>query len=99
MTVVRLSFYISLFPRLKLKLNVRHFDTIEVIEPESQAVLKAYTEYDFHQDRFMKWQKRWELCISAEGDYFEGDGGHWAASVTDIVNGSAKTIFTHPPFL
>jgi hypothetical protein len=36
---------------LKIKLKGRHFDTIEVIEPESQAVLNTHTEYDF-QDAF-----------------------------------------------
>jgi hypothetical protein len=34
-----------------VKLKVRHFDTVEVIEIESQAVLKTVTEYDF-QDVF-----------------------------------------------
>jgi hypothetical protein len=31
--------YFSLFPRLKIKLNGCHFDTTQVIETESQAVL------------------------------------------------------------
>jgi hypothetical protein len=42
-----------LFPRLKLKLKGRHFDTIEAIEAESQAVLNTHTEHDF-QDAFKK---------------------------------------------
>jgi hypothetical protein len=62
---------------LKLKLEGRHFDTIEVMETESQAVLNTLTEHDF-QDAFKKFQKRWERCIRAEGDYFEGDGGQYA---------------------
>jgi hypothetical protein len=32
---------------LKIKLKCRHFDTIEVIEAESQAVLNTLTEHDF----------------------------------------------------
>jgi histone-lysine N-methyltransferase SETMAR len=64
----------SLFPRLKIKLKGRRFDTIDVIEAESQAVQNTLTEHDF-QDAFKKWQKRWERCIHAERDYFEGDGG------------------------
>jgi hypothetical protein len=36
-----------LFPRLE----ARHFDTIEVVEAESQAVLNSLTEHDF-QDAF-----------------------------------------------
>jgi hypothetical protein len=59
---------------LKIKLNDCRFDTTEVIEAELQAVLNTLTEYDF-QDAFKKWQKPWEQCISAEGDYFEGDCG------------------------
>jgi hypothetical protein len=36
---------------LKIKLKGRHFDTVEVIEAESQAVLNALTENDF-QDTY-----------------------------------------------
>jgi hypothetical protein len=46
-----------LFPQLKIKLKDRQFDTIEVIETESQAVLNTLTEHD-SQDAFKKWQKR-----------------------------------------
>jgi hypothetical protein len=59
---------------LKIQLKGCHFDTVEVIEAESQVVLNTLTEHGF-QDAFEKWQKRWERCISAEGDYFKGDGG------------------------
>jgi hypothetical protein len=51
-----------------------HFDTVEVIEADSQAVLNTLTEHDF-KDAFKKWQKLWERCICKEGDCFEGDGG------------------------
>jgi hypothetical protein len=61
-----------LFPQLKIKLKGRHFDTTEVIEAESQAVLNTLTENDF-EDAFKKLQKHWEWCICAEEDYFEGD--------------------------
>jgi hypothetical protein len=44
----------SLFPRLKIKPKGRHFDTTEVIEAESQAVLNTLTEHNF-QDAFKKW--------------------------------------------
>jgi hypothetical protein len=36
---------------LKIKLKGRHFDTTEVMEAESQAVLNSLTEHDF-QDAF-----------------------------------------------
>jgi hypothetical protein len=74
MAVVLHPPYFSPFPRLKLKLKGHHFDTIEVIDAELLAVLNALTESDL-QDAFKTWQKRWERCIRAEGDYFEGDGG------------------------
>jgi hypothetical protein len=48
-----------LFPRLKIKLKGRDFDTTEVIEVESQAVPNTLTEDDF-QDSLKKWQKCWE---------------------------------------
>jgi hypothetical protein len=39
--------YFSLFPQLKVKLKGLHFRTIEVIEAESQAVLKIFAEHYF----------------------------------------------------
>jgi transposase len=48
----------SLFPQLMIKLKGRRFDTTEVTEAESQAVLNTLTEHDF-QDAFKKWQRRW----------------------------------------
>jgi hypothetical protein len=41
----------SLFPLLKIKLKGGCFDTIKVIEAESQAVLNTLREHDF-QDAF-----------------------------------------------
>jgi hypothetical protein len=43
MTVVPHPPYFSLFPRLKIKLRGLHFDTTEVIEGESQAMLNIFT--------------------------------------------------------
>jgi hypothetical protein len=48
-----------------------HFNIIEVIEAESQAVLSTPTEHDF-QDELIKWQKHWEQWICVEGEYFKG---------------------------
>jgi hypothetical protein len=41
---------------LKIKLKDRHFETSEVIEAESQAVLNTLTQHYF-QDAVKKWQK------------------------------------------
>jgi hypothetical protein len=56
-----------------------HFDTIEVIEAESQAVLDNLTEHDF-QDVFKDRQKCWERCIRAEGNFIEIDAGQQGQS-------------------
>jgi hypothetical protein len=64
-------FYVSL---IEIKLTGNQFDTTEVIEAESCAVLNTLTEQDFH-DPFKNWKKHWERCQEAEGDYFEGNGG------------------------
>jgi hypothetical protein len=63
-----------LFPRLKIKLKGGHFDTVQVMEAKSQAVLNTLTEHDL-QDAFKKWQKRWERRMHAGEGYFEGAGG------------------------
>jgi hypothetical protein len=51
---------------LKIKLEGLHFDTTEVIEAESQAVLNTLIEHDF-QDAFEKWWKCWDRCIEDVG--------------------------------
>jgi predicted acetyltransferase len=63
-----------LFPKTKLKLKGHRFDTIEDIQAESQRVLDTLTVNDF-QEAFQKWRRRWDRCLHAEGNYFEGDGG------------------------
>jgi hypothetical protein len=45
MTVIPHPPYFSLFPQLKTKLKGRHFDTIDVIEAESQSVLYNLTKH------------------------------------------------------
>jgi hypothetical protein len=54
-----------------IKLEGRNFDTTEVIEEESQAMLNTLT--DHIRGCIYKWQKRWKECISEEGEYFEDD--------------------------
>jgi hypothetical protein len=44
-----------LFPKIKLKLKGRRFDTTEEIQAESQSVLDTLTEQDF-QEAFQKWR-------------------------------------------
>jgi hypothetical protein len=59
---------IFLFPKMKLKLKGRRFDTVEEIQAESQRVLDTVTEKGFHE-AFQKW-RRWDRCLHAGGNYF-----------------------------
>jgi hypothetical protein len=62
-----------LFPKMKLKLKGRRFDILEEIQAESQRVLGTLTEKDF-QEAFQKLRRRWNRCLHAGGNYFEGYG-------------------------
>jgi len=61
-----------LFPEMKLQLKGRHFDRVEEIQQESQNILGMLREQDF-QHAFEQWQQRWDRCVAAQGNYFEGD--------------------------
>jgi hypothetical protein len=64
---------IFLFPKTKLKLKGRRFDTIEQLQAEWQTVLDSVTERGF-QGAFQKWRGRWDRCVHVGGNCFEGDG-------------------------
>jgi transposase len=61
-----------LFPKMKLQLKGRRFDRLEEIQRESQNVLGTLQEQDF-QHMFQQWQRHWNRCVNAQGDYFEGN--------------------------
>jgi len=61
-----------LFPKMKLQLKVRRFDRVEEIQRESQNALGTLRVQDF-QHAFQQWQRRWDRCVAAQRDYFEGD--------------------------
>jgi hypothetical protein len=63
-----------LFPKMKFKLKGRHYDSTEQIQIKLQNVMKKLTQNDF-QKCFLSWKSHWNRCISAEGDYFKGNGG------------------------
>jgi hypothetical protein len=63
----------TLFPKLKMKLKGRRFETVSDIQTESQVVLGSIKENDFHA-AFKAWKKRWYCCIRIKGDCFEGGG-------------------------
>jgi hypothetical protein len=60
-----------LFPKMKIKLKRRRFDTIEEIQAKSQKVLKTLTQKDF-QDSFRSWQKCWDLVYVPKGTTLKG---------------------------
>jgi hypothetical protein len=66
-----------LFPKLKLELKGRRFDTSEDIQAELQTVLDTLTEKYF-QEAFQKWRRRWDRCLHAGRNHFKGDGGRYA---------------------
>jgi hypothetical protein len=47
---------------MQIKLKSRHFDTVKVMEAESQAVLNALTEHDF-KDGYKNCQKRQKITL------------------------------------
>jgi len=63
------------FPKMKFRLKGRRFASIEEVQAESQQILNMLTLADF-KECFQKWQNRWDRCIQAQGDYFEGGGGN-----------------------
>lgn len=61
-----------LFPKLKLPLRGKHFETIEAIKENSKRELKAIPK-EAYEKCYKDWKKRWHMCIASDGDYFEGD--------------------------
>ena len=57
-----------LFP----KLRGCHCETIEEIKEAVMKVIDTLTQEDFH-GAFQKLLERYNKCIAAGGDYFEGD--------------------------
>jgi hypothetical protein len=60
----------ALFPKLKMKLMRRHFETVFDIQRESQVVLDI-TEENYFDGASEEWKKIWDHCIRSQGDYFE----------------------------
>jgi len=56
-------------------LKGRRFASTEEVQAQSQQILNTLTPADFYEC-FQKWQNRWDHCIQAQGEYFEGDGGN-----------------------
>ena len=61
-----------LFPKLKEKLRGCRYETIEEMKEVVTKVTDTLTQEDFH-GAFQKSLERYNKCIAAGGDYFEGD--------------------------
>ena len=61
-----------LFPKLKEKLRGCRYETIEEMKEAVTKVIDTLTQEDFH-GAFQKFLERYNKCIAAGGDYFEGD--------------------------
>jgi len=61
-----------LFHEMKIRLKLRRFDSIELIQSKSQEVIKTLTR-NFFQQCFPSWKSRCNRCISADGYYFIRD--------------------------
>ena len=62
---------IWLFPKLKEKLRGYRYETIEMKEAVTK-VIDMLIQEDFH-GAFQNLLERYNKCIAAGGDYFEGD--------------------------
>ena len=60
-----------LFPKLKENLRGCRYETIEIKEAVTK-VIDTLTQEDFY-GAFQKLLERYNKCIAAGGDYFEGD--------------------------
>ena len=61
-----------LFPKLKVKLRGCRYETIEGMKEAMTKVIDTLTQEDFH-GAFQILLERYNKCIAAGGDYFEGD--------------------------
>jgi cation transport regulator ChaB len=61
----------------------------EYLQKELHAILKKVYQYCFQ-----KWQRHWERCIDAGGEYFEGDKAHSVAGMSkkNYKKNSSKTF-------
>ena len=61
-----------LFPKFKENFRGCRYETIEEMKEALTKVIDTLTQEDFH-GAFQKLLERYNKCIAAGGDYFEGD--------------------------
>ena len=58
-----------LFPKVKMTMKGKRFESIQDIEAAMTAQLKTLTKEDL-QNCFRKWQEQWDKCIQSKGGVF-----------------------------
>ena len=81
-----------LFLKLKEKLRGCRYETIEEMKEALTKVTNMLTQEDFNR-AFQKSLERYNKCIAAEGDYFEGDNSFM--SVLSIKVPIRKSLETY----
>jgi hypothetical protein len=75
---------IFLFPKLNSASKGRRFQTIQETTKKSQTELGAIPK-EAYQSCFQKWQRRWELCVNAGEEDFDGDKAHSVAGISERI--------------
>jgi hypothetical protein len=60
------------FPKIKLVLKGTHCALVESVKTKMVEILNGFTEHDL-RNGFEHRKQRMQLCVSSEGNYFEGD--------------------------
>jgi transposase len=61
-----------LFPKIKSVLIGTHFVSVEDVKEKMAEILNTLTKREL-RNCFEHWQHHMQLCVSSEGNYFEGD--------------------------
>ena len=81
-----------LFP----KLRGRRYETIEEMKEAVTKVIDTLTQEDFH-GAFQKLLERYNKCIAAGGDYFEGDPSFMSVlSIKVPIRKKSGDLFNDP---
>ena len=85
-----------LFAKLKEKLRGCRYETIVEMKEAITKVIDTLTQEDFHGS-FQKLLERYNKCISAGGDYFEGDLSFMSVlSIKVPIRKKSGNLFNEP---
>jgi len=74
------SYDFWLFPKVKMTMKGKHFESFQDMEAATTAQLKTLMKEDF-QNCFRKWQERWDKCVRSEGGVLRGINGNVSFTV------------------